>query len=60
MVFHAKTLLGMALDITVTVHCNNCNRDGKIKIKFGITNKELEEEYPCIHCGVKGKLKRIV
>ena len=22
--------------------------------------KELEEKYPCIHCGVKGKLKRIV
>ncbi len=60
MVFHAEKLLGMALDVTVTVHCISCNRDGKMKIKFGITTKELEEEYPCIHCRVKGKLKRIV
>jgi len=50
----------MALEVTVMVHCNNCNRDGKMKKKFGITNKELEEEFPCIHCRVKGKLKRIV
>lgn len=47
------------MDVTITAHCNNCNRDGRMKIKLGITTKELEEGYPCIHCGVKGKLKRM-
>lgn len=47
------------MDVTITVHCNNCNRDARMKIKLGITKKQLEEECPCIHCGVKGKLKHM-
>ena len=39
--------------------CHACNRECRMQIKFGITTKELEENYPCIHCSVKGKLKRI-
>ena len=45
------------MEVTITVHCNSCNRDARMKIKLGISKKELEEEHRCIHCRVKGKLK---
>ena len=48
------------MEVTITVHCNSCNRDARMKIKLGVSKKELEGEYPCIHCGVKGKLTHLV
>ncbi len=47
------------MEVNVRVYCGHCHREGILKIKLGTTTKQLEEEYSCIHCETKGKLKHL-